>query len=273
MRVVRATRPAIPCSSRARALRRYARHFAPHYGREFNEDAHVFEATPGYIYHPLVPARVFALLPATRIIFALRDPAQRAMSDHAMWTRQGVTPRSFDAMVDACIAVVRERPRALAEGQVYTHVLADDCVAAAARAGKGGAPPDGGFGDLCRCYENIVAKGLYAEQLDRWAAVFPRSQLLAIETDDLARPVDVMTKLCNFLGLPMRGLDTTKLAAVNTAAKPINNVVAGQGGQYAGMSATANRTLAAFYACAPDYRAEWLGGRAKAGVGQHACPD
>ena len=69
------------------------------------------------------PLYADALLPATRIIFALRDPAQRAMSDHAMWTRQGVTPRSFDAMVDACIAVVRERPRALAEGLAARHAL------------------------------------------------------------------------------------------------------------------------------------------------------
>jgi hypothetical protein len=235
-------------------LKSYASFFHPHYGRAFNTGMHLFESTPGYIYHPLAPRRMAALLPTVRVLFLLRDPAQRARSDHAMWTRQGITRRPLDVMVRACIAVIDGRPRALDEGRVYSDVLDSSCAPPA-----GTKAPDA-HEDLCKCFENIVAKGLYAEQLARWAAVFPRSQLLAIDTEELEQPAQLMQRLGKYLGLPVDGVDISKLKAVNTAANPTNLVIPGQEGPHASMSAndTATLRLADFFARAPPYKAEWL---------------
>ena len=233
-------------------LKWYARFFHPHYGRAFNADVHIFEATPGYIYHPLAPQRMAALLPTARVLFLLRDPVQRARSDHAMWMRQGITRRPLEEMVRECVAVIDSRPRALAEGRVFSHVLDSSC------APRAGAKPSDNAGNLCKCWENIVAKGLYAEQLARWASVYPRSQLLAIDTEELMQPAQLMQRLGDYLGLPMKGVDTSKLEAVNTAENPINLVIPGQERQPSSMGANVTAMLADFFARAPDYKAQWL---------------
>ena len=45
------------------------------------------------------------------------------------------------------------------------------------------------------------ARGLYAEQLERWLAVFPREQLLVVPTDDLAADPDATYgRVLEFLG-------------------------------------------------------------------------
>ena len=193
-----------------------------------------------------------ALLPTARVLFLLRDPVQRARSDHAMWMRQGITRRPLEEMVRECVAVIDSRPRALAEGRVFSHVLDSSC------APRAGAKPSDTHANLCKCYENIVAKGLYAEQLARWAAVYPRSQLLAIDTEELMQPAQLMRRLGDYLGLPMKGLDTSKLEAVNTAENPINLVIPGRERQPSSMGANVTAMLADFFARAPDYKAQWL---------------
>jgi hypothetical protein len=47
-----------------------------------------------------------------------------------------------------------------------------------------------------------VAKGLYAEQLERWFAHFPRERLLVLRAEDLAaRPDEVYANVLSFLAL------------------------------------------------------------------------
>jgi hypothetical protein len=47
------------------------------------------------------------------------------------------------------------------------------------------------------------ARGLYAEQLERWLAVFPREQLLVFPTDDLStQPAETYARTLEFLGVP-----------------------------------------------------------------------
>jgi hypothetical protein len=219
----------------------YSAHWPPH------KRGLRFEATPGYIYHPQVPARVAALLPHVQVVFLLRDPAERAFSDHTIWARQGITSRSFETMVHACVAAItRDGGVALQAGRVLTDVLATDCPGS-----------DLDNNDLCGCIENIVAKGLYAEQLRRWAAVLPRAQLLALDSSELRSPSAVLSKLSTFLGLRFFDVNTAKLGAVNTKAAPIN-LVAGQTiARGAPMGDGVRVALAAFYRSAPDYR-EWL---------------
>ena len=46
-----------------------------------------------------------------------------------------------------------------------------------------------------------VARGLYADQLERWFALFPREQLLVLLTDELAQdPGGTYARVLEFLG-------------------------------------------------------------------------
>jgi hypothetical protein len=58
-----------------RGERWYRAHFPPP-----SPGTHSFEASPYYLFHPSVPARVAATLPAGRFIALLRDPVVRAYS-------------------------------------------------------------------------------------------------------------------------------------------------------------------------------------------------
>jgi hypothetical protein len=232
----------------------YANHWRQAGSSEYVHHAgsFLFEATPGYLYDPSAPSRAAALVPTATFVFLLRDPAARAHSDHAMLYRQGITPRGFDEMVRACIDKI---PTAdVLAKTVYTHALVPhaQCVGAATQPA-----PERGYGDLCGCDENIVAKGLYAELLGRWGDAFTREQIFAMRTEELTDPVNVMTTLAGFVGLPLDGHDLTKLTAVNTAAKPINNVIDGRDGSYGAMSEEARAMLSGFYAAAPEWES-WL---------------
>ena len=50
---------------------------------------------------------------------------------------------------------------------------------------------------------SYAARGMYAEQLERWLELFPREQLLVLTTDELAaQPEEAMERIADFLGVP-----------------------------------------------------------------------
>jgi len=53
------------------------------------EDTIYIEATPNYLYHPKVPARVKECLPDTKFIILLRNPVDRAWSHYWHWKNKG----------------------------------------------------------------------------------------------------------------------------------------------------------------------------------------
>lgn len=53
------------------------------------------ESTPAYLHHDGVPQRIASRVPDARFIVSLRDPIERAHSDHAMRVRMGIEDRSF----------------------------------------------------------------------------------------------------------------------------------------------------------------------------------
>src|SRR5262249_15126129 len=53
-----------------------------------------------------------------------------------------------------------------------------------------------------------LARGRYAEQLERWLEVFPRERLLILPSDDLlGRPAEAYAQVLDFLGAPRHDLD------------------------------------------------------------------
>jgi hypothetical protein len=134
------------------------------------------EATPYYLFHPAVPARLAATVPDVRLVAILRNPVDRAYSHY--W-------RSIDCRVERLSFV-----EALA---AETGRLEGEEKKLMAR------PRYRSFNHRHRAY---AARGLYAEQLERWFAHFPREQVLVIRAEDFfARPSEVYADILEFLGV------------------------------------------------------------------------
>ncbi len=131
-------------------------------------DKITYEATPKYLYDPNVPARIHDYNPSIKLIALLRNPIDRAFSAWNVpgWNKFGY--ESFDAMAREQVAYIA------AHGTGY--------------------PGSRHVGFLHR--------GLYADQLKRYFELFPREQLLILESGELRRdPVGTMNRVTAFIGL------------------------------------------------------------------------
>jgi len=144
--------------------------------RRRNRDVVALEATPSYLFHPAVPARVARTLPAVRLIALLRDPVERAYSHYHLMRRLGRETLSFeDALAAEAERLDGEEERLLADPRYSSRKYRD---------------------------YSYDARGLYADQLERWLACFPREQLLVLRAEDmLARCDEVYEATLSFLGL------------------------------------------------------------------------
>lgn len=160
----------------------YRRHFPTVASRElarrrYGSDLITGEASPYYLFHPHVPGRVRALLPDVRLIVLLRDPVARAYSQYQLERRAGRERLSFEE------AIEREEERIGAE---TARVEADP-----------------GYASSAHRHFSYLARGIYAPQLERWLALFPREQLLVLRSEDLfADPPAVFRQALAFLELP-----------------------------------------------------------------------
>src|SRR5919197_2030341 len=142
----------------------------------------VGEASPSYLFHPLAPERVARMLPKARLIALLRNPVERAFSHYQHEVAFGREELSFED------ALVREDERM--EGELE-RMLRDPAY----------------FSPAWWMY-TYVARGRYAEQLERWFAADPREQLLVLLTDDLAADTaGTYRQVLEFLGVEQRDLD------------------------------------------------------------------
>jgi hypothetical protein len=125
------------------------------------------DTTPYYICHPAVPKRVFKDFPYIKLVVLLRNPIDRAYSHWNLAHRiQNVDPHIFP------VAINKEEKRIAGGGrdwQVYSY----------------------------------KARGLYAEQLERWFKLFPREQFLIIQSEVFFKqPRKIYQDVCAFLGIP-----------------------------------------------------------------------
>jgi hypothetical protein len=136
----------------------------------------VGEASPSYLFHPLAPERVAALLPRARLIAVLRDPVDRAFSHYQHEVALGREPLTFE---DA-LAAEEERMR----GEVDRMTR------------------DPTYFSEAWWNHTYVGRGRYAEQLERWFSVFPRDQVLVLFSNELLQqPADTYARVLEFLGV------------------------------------------------------------------------
>ena len=141
----------------------------------------VGEASPSYLFHPLAPERVRALVPEARLIAILRNPVDRAFSHYQHELSLGRETLPFEE------AIEREEERM--EGEVE-RMLRDPEY----------------FSHAWWNY-TYLARGRYAEQLERWFAVFPRDRLLVLSTDELANDTaETYGRVLDFLGVERHDL-------------------------------------------------------------------
>ncbi len=144
------------------------------------------EATPAYLVHPSAPERARRTVPDARLVAVLRDPVDRAFSHYQHEVAKGFECYGFEEAL-AC------EPSRLA------------------------AAPDGEASDgaLIAAFEHhtYLARGRYAEQLERWLAHFPAEQLLVLAAEELyGDPDAAMARVAEHLGLPpvMTGLPVVR---------------------------------------------------------------
>jgi Sulfotransferase domain len=137
----------------------------------------VGEASPDYLFHPLVPARVARDLPDVRLIVLLRDPVDRAYSHYWHQFKRGHETLSFREAVEA-------EPGRLA-GEVERIVA------------------DPSYVSYERHHHSYLARGVYVDQLTRWMEHIPRDRFLVERSEDFFQdPRLVYKRVLEFLDLP-----------------------------------------------------------------------
>lgn len=143
------------------------------------------EASPYYLFHPHVPRRVFAALPDVKLIVLLRNPIDRAYSQHWLEVAGNFETLSFEE-------AVRQEPERTA-GE-YEKMLKDE-----------------NYHSYSHRRYTYLNRGIYVDQLKHWMDYYPRNQFLIIKTEDLyTKPAEVVRQTLEFLGVPADKIDTNR---------------------------------------------------------------
>jgi hypothetical protein len=135
------------------------------------------EASPYYLYHPHVAARLARVRPSIRLIALLRNPVERAWSHYHLNVRQGKETLSFEE------AIEREPERLAGE---WERLSADESYWSE------------------RHYQfGYLDRGLYADRLREWRKHFAAEQMLVLASEELyADPAAALDRVLAFVGLP-----------------------------------------------------------------------
>jgi hypothetical protein len=180
-----------------------------------------FESSPYYMYHPLAAARIAADLPGVKLLVLVRDPVERAYSQHAHEVARG-----FETETDFARALALEPTRLLGE----TERLAAD-------------PGAYSFAHQHHAYR---ARGEHIRYLHRLSAAVDRGRIHVVDSEEFfARPGPVYDAVVDFLDLPRLGYPAFARHNARPRATPLDPGL--------------RRELAAHYASFDDDLAAWLG--------------
>lgn len=150
------------------------------------------EASPYYLYHPHVAARIARHLPEARLLVLLRDPVDRALSHYWYMVQLGREPLPLDE------AFAREAERLDAE--------------------KARLAADPGYRSVPHSRFSYRDRGLYAEQLGVYLRHVDRRQLRVLSSERMfADPQAVFDEACAHLNLAPHPLPTTRRVNAGTA--------------------------------------------------------
>lgn len=129
------------------------------------------EATPYYLFHPAAPVRAQEMVPDTRLVVLLRNPIDRAVSHYEHTRSRGLEPLPIQTAFECEAARLASAT-----------ARSDDSPSA------------------YRIY-SYLARGIYADQLLRWFAHYPRERILVVRSEALWRNPKAVASVYEFLGL------------------------------------------------------------------------
>ena len=128
------------------------------------------EASPLYIFNPLVPERIHNVLPGVKLIAVLRNPVERAISHYFHEKRKG---REEKPILEA-LELEEERLRPILEQYDYKSEIFKN--------------------------KSYKSRGLYKKQLERFLDYFSWDQILILSSEDLfTNSKDTLEKTFHFL--------------------------------------------------------------------------
>jgi hypothetical protein len=136
-----------------------------------------FDACPYYLFHPFAVERMAQALPEVRVMVMLRDPVRRAESHYHHSVSHGHEDLGLAE------ALEREQPRMAGEIERMER--------------------DWSYWGHHHEHHSYLAKGLYAEQLERLFRWYDRDQVMVIQSEEFYRqPNRVLSEVTSWLDLP-----------------------------------------------------------------------
>ena len=158
------------------------------------ENAVVGEICPSYSYLPQAARRIREWVAQPDIIFVFRHPIERAFSNYQMNVRRGLERLDF-------AQALQQEPNRLADSS-----------------------------ERAQQYYGYMARGRYAEQIERYRAVLPDARYLFLKYEDLMAPgekgAQTYRSLCEFIGVKSSFAIADRSAASNPASEPRSKLVA-----------------------------------------------
>jgi hypothetical protein len=140
-----------------------------------------FESSPYYMYHPLAVQRIAHDLPDVKIICLVRDPVERAYSQHAH-----EVARDFETERDFVRALALEPQRLAGE---------DERLAG-----------DPHYYSHAHQHHAYRARGQYVDYLERMERLLGRERIHVVDSEQFfTDPRPAYAEVLDFLGLPVRG--------------------------------------------------------------------
>ncbi len=135
------------------------------------------EASPYYIFHPLVPKRIIKAIPKIKLIVLLRNPIDRAYSHYNHERKLGYEKLSFED------AIYKEEERLSLEKE---KILKDE-----------------NYYSMPHRHYSYLSRGIYVDQLKTWFEFFKQKDFLIIKSEDFYQsPEEIYQRVLNFLSLP-----------------------------------------------------------------------
>ena len=136
-----------------------------------------FDACPYYLFHPFAIQRMAQALPDVKVLIMLRDPVRRAESHFHHSVNHGHEDQPF--------ATALELEQQRLDGEVEKM------------------SSDWSYWSHSHEHHSYASKGMYAEQLERVFAVYPRNQVMVVQSEAFYRSSnEVLATVTEWLNLP-----------------------------------------------------------------------